>query len=116
MLFILSAAAAAATAHPVQDVAYKELIAGRDQAAIASIQANTELDADSPARLINLGVAHARSGDTELARAMFTEVATSRDVVEMETANGEWVDSRVLAHRALAMLNSGEFGTKMARR
>ena len=116
MLFILSAAAAVATIQPAQDVAYEELVAGRNQAAIASIEANTDLDTDSPARLINLGVAHARSGNTERARSMFTAVATSRDVVEMETANGEWVTSRDLANRALAMLNAGEFSTKMARR
>lgn len=116
MLFILTVAAAAASAQPVQDVAYEELVAGRNQAAIASITANPNLDADNPARLINLGVAYARDGDMERARQMFSAVAESREVVELETVDGAWVDARELASRALAMLDAGEFRTKFASR
>ena len=100
--------AAAVTAMPPADaVGYPELVAGRDDAAITVI--NTQERSDDPARLINLGVAYARTGDTARARAMFRAAHTSEERVDLETASGEWVYSRVLARRALAMLDSGEF-------
>lgn len=91
------------------DVGYEELLAHRDGAARAAIEACDELAADDPARLINHGVALARTGDYEAARAAFTAAADARSSVELETAGGEWVDSRHLARKGLAMLDRGEF-------
>ena len=68
-----------------------------------------ELAADDPARLINHGIALARTGNYEAARADFAAAANARDSVELETADGKWVDSRRLARKALAMLDKGEF-------
>ena len=93
------------------DVAVEELEANRNEAAISRIEANTALDANDPARLINLGIAHAREGDAAKARAMF-EAASDGDRLQLETADGNWVDSRNLARRALAMLERGEFRTQ----
>lgn len=92
------------------DVASNELIAQRNEAAIERIEANDRLERDDPARLINLGIAHAREGRVEEARQMFREVATSDAAVRLELAGGEWIDSRDLARRALRMLDRGEFG------
>lgn len=91
------------------DVAFEELVGGANSAAIARIEQNTELASDDPARLINLGIAHARQGSEVQAREMFTAAAINADRYQLETAQGDWVDSRVLARRALAMLSRGEF-------
>lgn len=91
------------------DVAFTDLAAGRNQAAIVRIEANPDLAENDPARLINLGVAHAREGRTSEARAMFRAAMRARDSVQLETATGAWVDSRDLARTALAMLDQGAF-------
>ena len=110
-------------AGPVQaveqvDVAFEQMVAGQDEAAIRQINANEELATDDPARLMNLGVAHARRGDTQAAREAFEAVLVTEDRQYLETAEGEWVDSRVLARQALAMLDEGRLvtNTRMANR
>ena len=108
-------AVAPAQAIETVDVAFEELAAGENQAAIREINENEALDGDDPARLLNLGVAHAREGDVETAREMFRAAVFSDDRQMLETADGEWVDSRALARQALAKLDSGEFSsTRMA--
>lgn len=91
------------------DVAFVELAAGQNDAAIQRIEANDALAASDPARLINLGVAHAREGRTDQARDLFRAAVRARTSVELETAAGTWVDSRDLARAALAMLDAGAF-------
>ena len=91
------------------EVGYEELSEGRNQAAIAEIELNSQLDADDPARLINLGIAHAREGRADLARAMFRAALRADTPLRLETATGDWVDSRTLARQALTMLDRGEF-------
>lgn len=94
------------------DVASDELIAERNEVAIERIEANDRLDRDDPARLINLGIAHAREGRVEKARQMFRQVAGSDAAMRLELTGGEWVDSRDLARRALRMLDRGEFASR----
>lgn len=91
------------------DVAYNDLAAGNDAAAIERIEANATLDNADPARLINLGVAHARQGDSVTARKLFLAAIASQDRYQLETGSGSWVDSRNLAREALAALDRGEF-------
>jgi len=98
---------------PAPDVAYWELVRGENQAAIERIEANGDLARDDPARLINLGIAHAREGRVEEARALFRSAARSEDSARLETATGAWLDSRDLARTALQMLARGEFSTAM---
>ena len=100
-----------ASGTPAQ-VGYEPLIEGRDTAAVEQIQANTELAADDPVKLINLGIAYARQGRTEEARDMFETAMRGADRLVLETAKGEWKDSRHLARLALAMLDRGEFRTE----
>lgn len=98
---------------PVQaatvEVAYDELTAGNAVAAIEKIESSKARDTTHPARLINLGIAYARVGQIAEARAMFKAAEQSDQRYRLETATGEWVDSRHLARRALAMLDNGEF-------
>lgn len=91
------------------DVAFADLSAGRNNAAISRIESNADLARTDPARLINLGVAYAREGRSDDARAMFRAAVRARDGVMLETATGQWVDSRDLARTALAMLDRGAF-------
>lgn len=91
------------SAHP--DVAFNSLMAGNDQAAAEWIEANSRLDSEDPARLINLGVALARQGEVARARALFERAAKSDERFDLETSSGAWVDSRALALRALAALD-----------
>ena len=107
MITALIAAAIAAQV-PSAGVGYEQLVAGQNEAAISVIGERGAATRD-PARLINLGTAHARNGDVEEARRMFVRAYYSRDWVELETATGAWVDSRTLARQALAMLDRGEF-------
>lgn len=93
------------------DVAFDELAAQQNAAAIARIESNAELDRADPARLINLGIAYARQGEAEAARALFERAARNAERLNLETATGEWIDSRALARRALAALERGEFAS-----
>lgn len=109
--------AAAMASHPApQGVAFEQLADGRDAAAIVLIEGENP-EAGDPARLINLGIAYARRGETKKARSLFEAAYYARDRVELETATGEWIDSRTLARQAIAMLDRGQFapGSQIAR-
>lgn len=106
-MFSALLAAAIAAQPAASDVGYPELVAGEDNAAITVI--NRHEETQDPARLINLGVAYARMGDVSRARAMFRAAHNAEERIDLETAAGEWVYSRVLARRGLAMLDSGDF-------
>lgn len=107
MIALLFAASVASGMPPVE-AAYEQLAAGRDAEAIVLIESEAPV-AGEPAQLINLGIAYARRGDAERARALFQAARRAPERVELETATGEWIDSRVLAGQALAMLDSGGF-------
>ena len=81
-----------------------------DAEAIARIEGGREAATDHPATMINLGIAYAREGQEARARALFERAADMGMRVELETAGGDWIDSRVLAARALAALDAGRLG------
>ena len=111
-MWILAIAASVAAAPVEAPVGYDELVEGRNIAAIETIRSDDSLEADDPAKLINLGVAFARQGRTEEARAMFDAAMRSNDRVVLETADGEWKDSRHLARQALKRLDRNGFATE----
>lgn len=94
------------------DVAHEDLVAGRDAAAIEEIMNNEALDAGDPARAINLGIAHARRGEVEQARRLFDAVLEADEALYLETAQGDWIEARKLAARALTMLERGDFARR----
>lgn len=111
-LALIGQAAATDAAMPAPttyDIGYEKLLAGSDAAALEAIEKCEELAENDPARLINSGIALARIGRYEDARASFRAAASRSDRVELETASGQWVDSRELALKALAMLDRGDF-------
>lgn len=114
----IAAALAAATTAPLaaqtattSDVglAAETLSDGRTMQAIAQIEAELAVNPGDPALLINLGIAQAQRGNNAEARTLFEAAMRSREVVDLETANGSATDSRRLARLALAMLDRGEF-------
>ena len=85
------------------DVAYKELSAGDNQAAIRHLESAGTVDRDDPARLINLGTAYARDGRPSDAEAMF-RAALKSEQRWLELADGRWLDSHAAARLALTRL------------
>jgi Flp pilus assembly protein TadD len=65
-----------------------------------------KVDANDPARAINLGIALAKTGRRNEAAQLFRGVLVQDDV-EMVVANGETVMSHQVAERALASLQGG---------
>ena len=88
---------------------YEELATGDDRGAMDELQSCDAATASDPAIQINHGVALARVGEFDAARSSFEAAARNAERYELETATGNWVDSRVLARRGLAMLDDGAF-------
>lgn len=88
-------------------VAYEELSAGRNAMAVDKLTHST-LDRDDPSRLINLGTAYARLGQTAEAQTAYKAAITSDIRYDVELANGTYMDSRWAARTALANLNAGK--------
>jgi cytochrome c-type biogenesis protein CcmH/NrfG len=88
-------------------VAYAEIKAGDNRAAVAKLTGETKLDARDPSRLINLGTAYARLGRTDEAAAAYNAAADSPIRYDLELASGRYVDSRWAARTALANLTEG---------
>lgn len=91
------------------EIGYEQLATGDNQAAIEEIESGKVLAEDDPARLINHAVALARAGEYDAARDKLEFTARYAERLELETATGDWVDSRVLARRGLALLDEGKF-------
>lgn len=87
---------------------------GESVRAIAELKTALEQYPGDPAILINLGIAYAQAGASAEARESFEAALSNRDVVELETAEGDMTDSRRLARRALAMLERGKFRSQAA--
>jgi Flp pilus assembly protein TadD len=88
-------------------VAYPELRAGENQAAVAKLTGDANLDASDPSRLINLGTAYARLGRTSEAAAAYDAALASPIRYDLELADGRYVDSRWAARTARANLTTG---------
>lgn len=85
------------------DVAYEELRAGNNDAAIRHLEDAAAGQRDDPARLINLGTAYARDGRPAEAEAMF-RAALKSEQRWLELADGRWLDSHAAARLALTRL------------
>ncbi|WP_374526097.1 hypothetical protein [Sphingopyxis sp.] len=88
-------------------VAYEELKAGQNQAAVDKLT-HSSLEHGDPSRLINLGTAYARLGQRDDARAAYEAAITSSIRYDVELAGGTYMDSRWAARTALANLDQGK--------
>jgi len=89
---------------------------GRADAAITSLERSVAANPDDPGLLINLGIAYAHAGSSEMARDLFERALLSDKPVELETADGKAIGSRRLARKAMRMLERGEFSPTFSRR
>ena len=103
-IIVVTGPQADSTALPV---AYAELRAGENNAAIAKLTGDTTLDARDPSRLINLGTAYARLGRTAEAAAAYDNAIGSPIRYDLELADGRYVDSRWAARTARTNLAAG---------
>jgi Flp pilus assembly protein TadD len=92
----------------VLPVAFAELQAGENDAAVEKLTGESRIDTRDPSRLINLGTAYARLGRTAEARTAYQAAADSPIRYDLELANGRTMDSRWAARTALAHLAGGE--------
>jgi predicted Zn-dependent protease len=117
MLLASSAALLMMTSGAPVQAGYEPLVQGRTNEAMEQLQASAQTNPDDPVVQINLGVAYARQGRNAEARAMFEAAMRNSERLTLETANGEWRDSRHLAKLALTMLARGDFrSARMAAR
>ena len=91
------------------DIGYSELVAGDALGALEAIEKCEKLPENDPARQINHALALARLGEYDEARDRFAAAARNADRLELQTSTGDWVDSKVLARRGLAMIEAGDF-------
>ena len=91
------------------DIGYAELVSGDARGALEAIKNCDKLPDSDPARQINHAIALAHVGEYDEARDRFAAAARNADRLELQTSAGDWVDSKVLARRGLAMLESGDF-------
>lgn len=85
---------------------YDALMAGQNELALQQLESANKVDANDPARLINLGQVYARMGRTGEAARMFMAAMQSDRHFDLVLANGTVVDSRDAADQALQNLNS----------
>jgi Tfp pilus assembly protein PilF len=83
---------------------YEALRANDLRTAEVQIESAQGIAADDPARLINLGYIHMRTGRIQSAQRLFEAVRDHRQNVMLELANGEVASSRDVARRALARM------------
>lgn len=91
------------------DLAVAPLLARRSEEAIAILEQSRLSDPEDPAVLINLGIAYAQMGREAEARVAFTEALAARAALDLAISSGHVTDSRLLARRAIRMLDRGEF-------
>lgn len=94
------------------DAAYEQLANGETRAAITRLEAALAENPGDPALLINLGSAYAETGDLDRAAAAYRAAADSEDRYRLELADGQWVDSRTAARRALQTLEARGFALR----
>lgn len=107
-MFVASAAVAQA---PLAEVnadrttpGYAALMSNDNEGALRQLLADQTARND-PARLINIGRAHARLGDKASARRAFEAAAKSTEEVDLVLADGSVMGSRKAALLALKSLN-----------
>lgn len=88
-------------------VAYEELKAGQNQMAVDKLT-HSAVQRDDPSRLINLGTAYARLGQTADARNAYEAAIASPIRYDVELAGGTYMDSRWAARTALSHLDQGK--------
>lgn len=85
---------------------YEALMANDNQRALHQILTDKSAAPNDPARLINLGRAHARLGDKAKAKLAFEAAANCREDFDLVLSDGKIMNSRKAAVLALKSLNN----------
>lgn len=104
----LIGSAAHAQTQPTGEIGYARgslgfdaIVAGDLRTAETQIETARDIDAADPARLINLGYIHMRTGRIQTAQRLFEAARDSARPEMLVLANGEVISSRNVAQRAL---------------
>lgn len=89
--------------YPEGSLAYEALMNSNYALAEKQLRADKRVPARDPARLMNLGLVLANTGDLEGARRAFNQIL-SEDEIELIMSDGSTQDSHDAARRSLAML------------
>jgi Flp pilus assembly protein TadD len=107
---LLSVSGAAAET-PVAEIGYERgtlgfeaLIANDNETALRQIQSAKNVPQNDPARLINLGRAHARLGNVSQAQQAFEAAANCKEHFDIVLSNGKVMNSRRAAMLSLQSL------------
>ncbi len=87
-------------------LAYDALMAGENEMAVEQLEKAKNVNANDPARLINLGQAYARTGRLGDAASMFMAALNSNRSLDLVLADGTVMNSRDAARIALRDLNN----------
>ncbi|RDV06328.1 hypothetical protein DXH95_02515 [Sphingorhabdus pulchriflava] len=83
---------------------FEALMANDNQTALRQIQSAKSVPHNDPARLINLGRAHARLGNVSQAQLAFEAAANCREHFDIVLSNGKIMNSRKAAMLSLQSL------------
>lgn len=93
--------------YPEGSLAYRSLMAADYSGAERVLRTDSRVRRDDPAKLINYGLALAKTGRPEEARQAFARVLEEEEI-ELIMADGSASGSHDVARRGLAMLKSGK--------
>ena len=77
---------------------------GDNERAISQILTSAQVSKHDPAKLLNLGRAYARMGQTDKAAEYFKAAMQARESVDLVLADGRVMNSKVAAREAFANL------------
>jgi tetratricopeptide (TPR) repeat protein len=92
--------------YPKGSIGYEALMRGDNERAVAQILASEQVSKHDPAKLLNLGRAYARMGQTEQAAGYFKAAMQARESVDLVLADGRVMNSKVAARKSFANLQT----------
>lgn len=92
--------------YPKGSIGYEALMRGDNERAVSQIMTSEQVSKHDPAKLLNLGRAYARMGQTEQAVGYFKAAMQAREGVDLVLADGRVMNSKVAASKAYADLQT----------
>lgn len=111
LLFAQSASASLlteGTSVEAEDAGYVELVSGEATAAVQQLEKLHAQNPDDPAIMINLAAAYIEIGRLDDANRAYRLAIASRERLQLETAEGDWEDSRQIARSGLSRLENSQ--------
>ena len=90
--------------YPKGSIGYEALMRGDNERAVSQILTSAQVSKHDRAKLLNLGQAYARMGQTDKAAEYFKAAMQARESVDLVLADGRVMNSKVAAREAFANL------------